>query len=213
MSLPAGTHIAVDGPIGAGTTSLARILSDEFDTRLELEDPTANPFLPDFYRDPRRFALQTQLSFLLFRHRQQASLRQLSLFHRTVVTDYIFEKDFIFAHMNLDERELDLYNRVAGILVKDVPNPDMVVYLQSSPGRLLTNIRVRDIEYERLLELDYLRQLCEAYSRFFFQWDRSPLLIVNASRIDFVNNVDHRRQLLKMVAAMPVGTTFFNPEA
>ncbi len=210
--LPAGTYIAVEGVIGVGKTSLARLLAHKTGARLVLEEDFENPFLPDFYRDPRRYALQVQLNFLLERHRQQSDLKQLSLFNHSIVSDYIFEKDRIFASLNLEQRELQLYNRVAELLETDVPSPDMVIYLQSSPERLLTNIRIRNIDYERSISLEYIRNLCELYSRFFFHWDKSSLLIVNATRMDFVNNIKHRRSLLKILQKMPAGTTYFNPE-
>ena len=212
LIIGSGTYIAVEGAIGVGKTTLAGIIAEELDARLILEAAMGNPFLPDFYRDPGRFGLQTQLSFLLSRHLQQSEIRQLSLFNRVVVTDYVFEKDKIFAYLNLGEREIELYNRVAELLAPDVPAPDMVIFLQSLPQRLLTNIRMRDFEFERSIAIEYLQSLCEAYSSFFFHWDRSPLLIVNATRIDFVNNEQHRRQLLEIIREMPAGTTYFNPE-
>ncbi len=208
-----GLYIAVEGPIGVGKTSLARILAVELNAEVVLEDAQANPFLPDFYRNPRRYALQTQLCFLVERHRQQAELKQIDLFHQRLVIDYIFEKDAVFAHLTLDDRELDLYNRIAERLKSDVPTPDMVIYLQSNPQRLMTNIRIRDISYERSIDERYLEALCEGYNRLFFNWNRSPLLIVNAAPIDFVHNVEHRRRVLEIVREMPPGTTFFNPEA
>lgn len=213
MTLPHGTFIAIEGPIGVGKTSFASIMAHELNARTVLEGETDNPFLADFYRDPRRFGLRTQLTFLLARHRQQSRLRQLSLFNQTVVTDYVFEKDRIFAHLNLDDKELEIYQRVEQLLITDIPVPDLVIYLQSTPERLLTNIKVRDIDYERSIEMEYLEQICEAYRRFFFQWHKSPLLIVNATAIDFVKNERHRAELLKIVNEMPAGTTCFNPEA
>jgi len=212
MKMPQGTYIAVDGAIGVGKTSLAKIIAEELDARLVLEESMSNPFLPDFYRDPRRFALQVQLTFLISRHRQQSELNQLNLFDRMVVTDYVFEKDHLFAYLNLDEREYELYRRVEQLLSADIPVPDMVVYLQSTPERLMTNIRIRDVDFERSITPEYLKELCEAYSQLFFHWDKSPLLIVNASRIDFINNEKHRRSLLEMIHRMPAGTTYFNPE-
>jgi len=211
--LPSGTYIAVEGPIGVGKTSLARIIAGEIGARLVLEEALENPFLPDFYRDPRRFALQVQLTFLLSRHRQQSELNQLNLFENRVVTDYIFDKDRIFAYLNLEDRELELYNRVLEMLTADIPIPDFIIYLQSSPDRLMTNIRIRDVEFERSISPEYLQNLCECYSQFFFHWQKSPVLIVNASKIDFINNEEHRRSLLKVINKMPAGTTYFNPGA
>ncbi len=206
-------HIAVEGPIGAGKTSLARILAEELDAKLVLEEAEDNPFLPDFYRNPRRFALQTQLCFLLSRHRQQADLNQTDLFNRTLVSDYVYEKDSIFASLTLDNRELELYRRIADQLAQDIKPPDLVVFLQSTPDRLMTNIRIRDVAYERSIDERYIRDLCESYNRFFFQWDKSSLLIVNVAPIDFVHDPDHRRRILEFVRNAPSGMTFFNPEA
>lgn len=211
--LPAGTYIAVEGAIGVGKTSLARILAEEFDARLVTEAADANPYLKDFYRDPRRFALQVQLNFLLSRHRQQTEIRQTNIFHRSVVTDYIYEKDRIFAYLNLEDRDLELYNRISGLLSGDVPTPDLVVFLQAPPERLLVNIRIRDRDYEHEITLDYLARLCEAYHQFFFHYDRSPLLIVNVAKLDFVGDPAHRRRLVEAVSRLPSGTTYLNPEA
>jgi len=213
MSLQPGTYVAVEGAIGSGKTSLAKILAGEFQSRLVLEEAEPNPFLKDFYRDPRRYALQTQLAFLLSRHRQLCETRQTDIFNTSVISDYVFEKDRIFAALNLDEREFRLYSRVSALLEGELPTPDLVVYMQSSPERLLTNIRIRDFEYERSITIEYLRELCEAYHQFFFNWDRSPLLILNTTRIDFVNNPDHRSALVKIIERLPQGTTYFNPEA
>lgn len=206
-------HIAIEGPIGAGKTSLARILAEELDAKLVLEEAENNPFLPDFYRNPRRFALQTQLCFLLSRHRQQSELAQINLFDRILVSDYIFEKDTIFASLTLENRELELYRRIADQLVRDITPPDLVVYLQSTAERLLTNIRIRDVSYERTIDEGYLRDLCENYNRFFFHWEKSSLLIVNVAPIDFVHDREHRRRILEFVRDVPSGITFFNPEA
>lgn len=213
MSLRPGSLLAVEGAIGVGKSSLAKILAEELDAELLLESASSNPFLSDFYRDPHRWALQTQITFLLQRHRQLSELRQLNLFHKTIVSDYLFEKDRIFAALTLQEREYELYNRLAEALAPDVPAPDVVIYLQAPVDRLLTNIRIRDIAYERQIEPDYLQSVCEAYNRFFIHWERSPLLIVNAGRIDFVNNLEQRRKLVDLIWNCPPGTTYFNPEA
>ncbi|MBM3327291.1 MAG: deoxynucleoside kinase [Calditrichaeota bacterium] len=212
MSLPSGSIISIEGGIGVGKTSLARILAEELDAELILEEPAANPFLMDFYRDPRRWGLQTQITFLLSRHRQMADLRQRSLFNRTIIADYLFDKDRIFAALNLEDREFALYQNLAEALAGDIPEPDLVVYLQAPPERLLTNIRIRDLEYERSLNIDYLQSLCETYNRFFIHWDRSPLLIVNAARIDFVKNETHRARLIAAVREARAGTVYVNPE-
>ncbi len=213
MSLSPGSFLAVEGPIGVGKSSLARILADELEAEILREEATSNPFLPDFYRDPRRWALQTQITFLLQRHRQLSELHQLNLFHKSLVSDYLFDKDRVFAALTLDEREYALYSRLAEALAVDVPDPDLVIYLQAPVERLLTNIRIRDMAFERQIDPDYLRSVCEAYNRFFINWEKSPLLIVNAARIDFVSNLDQRRRLVELVWKCPPGTTYFNPEA
>jgi len=213
MSLVPGSLVAVEGPIGVGKSSLAKILAEELEAEALLEEASDNPFLPDFYRDQRRWALQTQITFLLQRHRQLSELNQINLFHKIVVSDYVFEKDRVFASLTLQEREFDLYVRLATVLAPEIPTPDVVVYLQAPVERLLTNIRIRDINYERRIEPDYLQSVCEAYNRFFFHWDKSPLLIVNAGRIDFIKNPDQRRRLVELIWSSPPGTTYFNPEA
>lgn len=212
MPLKSGSFLAVEGPIGVGKSSLARILAEELEAEPLLEDAAENPFLSDFYRDRRRWALQTQITFLLQRHRQLSELSQLNLFHKSVISDYLFEKDILFAGLTLQEREYDLYKRLAEALAPDIPAPDLVIYLQAPIDRLLTNIRIRDISYERQIEPEYLQSVYDAYNHFFIHWDRSPLLIVNTARIDFVKNLEQRRKLVDLIWNCPAGTTFFNPE-
>lgn len=207
-----GRHIAVEGPIGAGKTSLASILAEKLDAELILEKPEDNPFLPDYYENRKRWALQTQLVFLLSRHRAQIDLKQRNMFHQRIITDYIYEKDAIFARLALDEREFKLYSLIADRLAADVVNPDLVVFLQSSPERLLTNIKIRDRSYEREMEGEYIRKLCEIYNVFFRNWDRTPLLVIRATEIDFVNNEDHRNKLVKTILEMESGHKVFSLE-
>lgn len=195
-------HIAIEGPIGVGKTSLARLLADLVGAELVLEEPAVNPFLPDFYTDLDRWALQTQLSFLISRHQQQVKLRQMNLFQNRIVTDYIFEKDAIFARLTLKGRELELYRRISELLTQEVARPDLVVYLQSTPERLLANIRIRDVEYERGIEEEYLTELCATYNRFFAHWTRSSLLTVNASAVDFIHHPDHQKRLIDRILSM-----------
>ncbi|MBT3233592.1 MAG: deoxynucleoside kinase [Calditrichaeota bacterium] len=205
-------HIAIEGPIGAGKTTLATILSRELGAQLVLEQPEDNPFLPDYYKDRERWALQTQLIFLLSRHREQLSLKQLNMFQEGVVTDYIYEKDAIFAKLALDEREYSLYSLIADRLAADIINPSLIVYLQSTPERLMTNIRIRDREYERDMSVDYIKDLCELYNRFFSVWDRTPVLIVRTTEIDFVGNEMHRLKLVEKVKSLNEGRVVFDPE-
>lgn len=213
MSLTPGSYIAIEGSIGVGKSSLAKLLAYELEADLILEEPSSNPFLADFYRDPARWALQTQLTYLLQRHRQLAGLKQLDIFRKRIVSDYLFDKDRMFAVMNLQERDLNLYTMLADALSSDIQDPDLVVYLQAPVERLMTNLRIRDIPYERQITSEYLQNVTETYNNFFIHWTRSPLLIINAARIDFVNNTEQRRRLIDLIMDFPPGTTYFNPEA
>jgi deoxyguanosine kinase len=204
-------YINVEGPLGAGKTSLARILADRLGARLILEETEQNPFLQDFYRDRRRFAFQTQLFFLLSRHRQQQELFATDLFHRKVVSDYFFDKDRIFASVTLDERELHLYERVLTALERDVPRPDLVLFLQTSSEVLLKRIRERNRAYEKHIDLNYIRELNEAYNYYFFHYTKTPLLVVNTDRIDFVNDQNDLQDLLNLLSTPLSGTKYYVP--
>jgi deoxyadenosine/deoxycytidine kinase len=192
-------YIAIEGVIGAGKTSLARMLSERLGARLVLEQFEENPFLPNFYEDPEHYAFQTQIFFLLSRYKQQQELYQADLFHSHIVSDYIFEKDKIFAYLTLRDDELKLYENVLTAIEKSIPPPDLVVYLQSGVERLLDNIKVRGREMERNMSEEYIRELNEAYNYFFFRYKSAPLLIVKATEIDFVNNPDHFEDLLEQI--------------
>ncbi|MDI6767620.1 MAG: deoxynucleoside kinase [Bacteroidota bacterium] len=189
-------HIAIEGVIGAGKTSLAKMLSEKLSAKIVYEKFEENPFLPKFYEDQERFAFQTQIFFLLNRYKQQQELFQADLFHRFLITDYIFEKDKIFAYLNLEDDELKLYESVLSTIEHSVPIPDLVVYLQCNVSRLMTNIRQRGREIERNMSEQYIRDLNEAYNYFFFRYKTAPLLIVNASQIDFVHNNEEFDDLL-----------------
>lgn len=204
-------YINIEGPIGAGKTSLAKILSDRLSARLILEETEQNPFLPDFYKDKKRYAFQTQLFFLLSRHKQQQQLFATDLFHKKVVTDYFFDKDRIFASVTLDERELYLYDRVISALQRDVPRPDLVVYLQTSSEVLLKRIKERSRSYEKNIDLGYIRDLNEAYNHYFFHYTKTPLLVVNTDRIDFVNNEKDLEDLLGLLSTPLSGTKYYVP--
>jgi deoxyadenosine/deoxycytidine kinase len=206
-------YIVIEGVIGAGKTTLASLLAERFDGRLVLEQFEENPFLARFYEDRARWAFQTQLTFLASRFRQQQSLLKRDLFQQVVVSDYSFDKDRIFAHLTLDGDERQLYETLFSIMQPNVPVPDLVVYLQSTPQRLLEQIRQRGRSYELDMEADYIVALHEAYNYFFYRYTKSPLLIVNAARIDFVKNPDDLAELIRQIASITYpGTTFFNPE-
>jgi len=205
-------YIAIEGVIGVGKTSLALILADRLNGRLILEQPEENPFLEDFYEDPRRFAFQTQLFFLLNRYRQQQEFGQLDLFHQIVVSDYLFAKDRIFACLNLERRELVLYEKIMALLERGIPRPDLVIYLQSSTERLMANIRRRGRSYEKKIDESYLRALNEEYNRFFLRYDEAPVLVVNATEIDFVNNPEEREDLVRRILRPHSGIEFYTPQ-
>jgi len=189
--------IAIEGVIGAGKTSLAKLLGERLNARVVLEQYYENPFLEKFYQNRERYAFQTQIFFLLSRYKQQMELLQRDLFHEYLITDYIFDKDKIFAHINLKGDELKLYEMLVSLLEKNIPTPDLVIYLQSSVERLMQNIKKRGRPYEQNISVDYIRELSEAYNEFFFnQYKKSPVLVVNSTEIDFVNNKDDFEDLI-----------------
>ncbi|MCB1059170.1 MAG: deoxynucleoside kinase [Calditrichaeota bacterium] len=204
-------YIAIEGVIGVGKTSLARILSEKLNGRLILENHDENPFLAQFYKDPRHFAFQTQMFFLLSRFRQQQELPEPDFFHSTLISDYIFPKDRIFAYINLSENELNLYEKVMALMEMRVRKPDIVVYLQSSTERLMRNIRTRSRPYEREMSEEYIRTLNEGYNHYFFNYEETPLLIVNTTQLDFVNNADHLAAITAEIEREQLGTRYFNP--
>ncbi|RPH99108.1 MAG: deoxynucleoside kinase [Calditrichaeota bacterium] len=204
-------YICVEGVIGVGKTSLTNLLAEYLDAKVIYEQPDENPFLNDFYREPRRFAFQTQLFFLLSRYRQQQESFQTELFHKYTISDYLFAKDRIFAHLNLEDRELYLYDRIASLLEREIPKPDLVVYLQSSPERLMANIRKRSRSYEKNMSEEYIRSLNEAYNRFFFHYNETPLLVINSTLIDFVNNEHDFQELVKQIMRSHSGIEYFSP--
>ena len=192
-------YIAIEGVIGAGKTTLARMLTERLEAKIVLEKFEENPFLPKFYEDPERFAFQTQIFFLLSRYKQQQELFQTDLFHKFLVTDYIFDKDKIFAYLTLQDDELKLYETLIQSIEKNIPAPDLVVYLQSSVPRLMSNIKMRGRDYEENMSEDYIKDLNEAYNYFFFRYKTAPLLIINATEIDFVNNPEHFEDLMTQI--------------
>jgi len=204
-------YIVVEGVIGVGKTSLARLLSERLPARLVLEEVEENPFLKDFYRERARYAFQTQMHFLFSRYQQQRSLRQMELFRERMVADYLFQKDRIFASLNLSERELALYERLVGWLELEVMKPDVVVYLQASPDVLMERIARRARAFEREMERDYIRHLNEAYNHFFFHYTEAPLLVVNTNAIDFVNHPEDFEDLRERIVSHRQGTVYYAP--
>jgi deoxyguanosine kinase len=204
-------YLAVEGAIGVGKTSLAKILAQKFSFRLVREEVSKNPFLDRFYENRRKYAFQTQLFFLLSRYRQQRELAQGDLFESGVVSDYMLAKDKIFAYLNLEDDEIALYEMVYKLLVPTVPRPDLVIYLQARPEVLLARIRKRGVDYERNISLDYLRLLSDAYSEYFFHYNETPLLVVNTSEIDFVESPRDLEQLVREVKSVKRGTQHYIP--
>ena len=203
--------VVVEGPIGVGKTSLARRLALSFGCDPVLEQPHDNPFLERFYRDPKAAALPTQLFFLFQRARQLEELRQADMFNPVRVSDFLMEKDRIFAGLTLDAAEFSLYEQVCARLDLEVPAPDLVVYLQVPVDVLMTRIARRGIDYEQQIEPAYLERLMEAYAAFFHQYEEAPLLIVNAGEIDPVNNDADYQMLFKRIVSTRSGRHYFNP--
>ena len=204
-------YIVIEGPIGVGKTSLARLLAKEFNARCILEKSEENPFLPHFYQDRKKYAFQTQIFFLLNRFQQQKEIAQLDLFNQITLCDYLFSKDRIFASLNLDNHELALYEQIFHLLNGQIPSPDLVIFLQARPEVLLHRVKSRNIPYEKELDLEYLKALTEAYNYYFFHYDRTPLLVVNTSEIDFVNRKEDLAQLIREIKGMKKGTSYFTP--
>jgi deoxyadenosine/deoxycytidine kinase len=204
-------YVVIEGPIGVGKTSLAKLLAKEFDARCILEKPEDNPFLPHFYQERKKYAFQAQIFFLLNRFQQQKEISQLDLFNQVTLCDYIFAKDRIFASINLDDHELALYEQIFGLLNVQIPTPDLVIFLQARPEVLIHRIKSRNVSYEKEINLEYLKTLTDAYNYFFFHYEESPLLVVNTSEIDFVNRKEDFSQLVREINQMKKGTSYFIP--
>lgn len=221
--LPAGSaaslpdrlrYVAIEGVIGVGKTTLVRMLGERLGGQALFEEFENNPFLADFYRDRNRFAFQTQVTFLLSRFRQiQEYFHQQDLFRPQVVSDYMFAKDKIFATQNLDENEMSLYLRLSGLMERQLPRPDYVVYLQADTKTLMNRIRQRDRDYERNIDEGYIESLNQAYNAFFHYYEASPLLIVNTNHMDFVRKADDLNLLLDQILKAPEGVTYYSPGA
>ena len=207
----AARFIAVEGPIGVGKTALAQRLAESLSADLVLEEVDGNPFLARFYEQGKSAALPAQMFFLFARAKQLEDLRQSDMFTDVRVADYLFAKDALFAELNLDPDELSLYTQVVENLAVEPPVPDLVIYLQASVDALMERIARRNRVGEHLIDRAYLERLCEAYSRFFYHYDDGPLLIVNASQIDPINNEADYTQLFQQIERTTGGRHFFNP--
>ena len=207
-------YIAIEGVIGVGKTTLAKKLAQKLEAQLVLEEFETNPFLGKFYEDRTRYAFQTQMFFLINRYKEHQRLIQEDLFSNFIVSDYIFEKDQIFAFLNLSDDELVLYDNLFPLLQRDLRKPDLVVFLQASIDRLMNNIKKRSRTIERNLYRSYISELSDAYNNFFFKYSNTPLLIVNTTDIDFVKNEKDFEELYKQIFRTDRGfVEYFNPVA
>ncbi len=202
--------IAVEGPIGVGKTSFVELLAKKFDAFKVLEK-VENPFLKDFYQDKHGAAFQTQLFFLLSRHRQLLELAQRDLFHQITLCDYIFPKDKIFAYLNLDDSELLIYDRLYAMLESEVPRPDLVIFLQAESGKLVDRIKRRRRDYEAEISEAYVEEVNKAYNYFFFHYNQTPLLVIDTTSIDFVHDEGHLDELVGQIRKMERGVQYYRP--
>lgn len=210
MSIDKYKYVVVEGPIGAGKTTLTRRLADSFNAQTLLERPQENPFLERFYRDSVRYALATQMFFLFQRMNQLRDLAQTDLFDTRVISDFLLDKDPIFARLTLGDDELNLYQQLYDHLRPQAPEPDLVIYLQAQPETLIERVRKRGLPMEAGISEMYLYRLCESYSRFFYHYDAAPLLIVNTENLNPIERDDDFTLLLKRIDNMRGKREFFN---
>jgi deoxyguanosine kinase len=206
-------YIAVEGPIGVGKTTLALRLAERIKARTVLEEFTDNPFLREFYADRQRVAFQTQVYFLIARFKQQERLRQQDLFSRAIVSDYLFAKDRVFAYLNLNEHELQLYEKIYDLIRPTLLKPDLVIYLQARPEVLMQRLRKRGRDFETPIEVAYLESLMRAYNNFFFHYDEAPLLVVETSEIDLSQGEEDFEDVIRVIAGTKPGTQHYVPKA
>mgnify|MGYP001160826321 FL=1 len=204
-------YVAIEGTIGVGKTSLANLLSEKLKAKLILEAFEDNPFLSDFYEDPESNAFQTQLWFLLQRYQQQQDLRQVDMFQHLVVTDYMFVKDRLFASLNLNEKEMLLYDSVANMMERNIIHPDLVIFLQADTNTLMENIKKRGRDFEKNMSEEYIDALNQVYNEYFFRYQDTPLIIINTNNIDFVENPGDLEEMISYIRQPVAGTKFFNP--
>ena len=204
-------YIVIEGPLGVGKTSLAVKLAERINGQTLLENTEDNPFLDKFYQNPKRYAFQIQMFFLLRRYQHSMEIHQKGLFKRIIVSDYLFDKDRIFARTNLEDNEFWLYEQLFQLLKKRIPPPDLVIFLQAKTEILMERIKKRDMEYERAINFKYLDEINQAFNDFFFHYSDAPMLVVNASNIDFVNIPEDFEDLVNEIKKMKSGTQYYVP--
>ncbi len=204
-------YIVIEGPLGVGKTSLAKMLAERVEAQSLLEEVEENPFLTKFYQNPKKYGFQTQIFFLLRRYHQAMEMGQMGLFHRTTVSDFLFDKDQIFARVNLEESEFWLYGQLYQILKKRVTPPDLVIFLQARTDVLMQRIKRRNRKYEKGISFKYLESVNEAFNEFFFHYTECPLLVVNASEIDFVHVPEDFEDLVERIRTMKSGVQYYIP--
>lgn len=203
-------YIAVEGVIGVGKTTLTTLLAKDYNAKAILEDVDGNPFLPNFYEDPERYAFPTQIFFLLSRYNELRNLTTRELFTKRIVADYIFDKDKIFAYINLDQKERTLYDKVYNLLYKDIITPNFIIYLQANLDTIMERIKKRGRNYEKGISEDYIRLLIQSYNEYFFHIERCPVLIINANEVDFLNNPAHFKLLKEEIKKIKSGINYFS---
>jgi deoxyadenosine/deoxycytidine kinase len=204
-------YIVIEGPLGVGKTSLALKLAEEMNAEALMEDTEENPFLLKFYQNPEKYSFQTQIFFLLRRYQQSTRIAQMSLFKRSVISDYLFDKDMIFARANLDDSEFWLYEQLFHLLRKRIVSPDLTIFLQATTDVLMERIKKRDRKYERSIRFKYLEGINRAFNEYFFHYSDSPLLIINASKIDFVHVAEDFQDLVRWIKKMKAGIQYYVP--
>jgi deoxyguanosine kinase len=204
-------YIVIEGPLGVGKTSLATMLAEKLGGQPLLEDVEENPFLVHFYENPKKYAFQTQIFFLLRRYNQTSAMSQIELFNRITVSDFLFDKDRVFARSNLDENEYWLYEQLFLILKKRIAPPDLVIFLQAKTEVLMERIKIRNRKYERSIGYKYLEKINQAFNEYFFHYADSPLLVVNASEIDFVHVPEDFEDLVEQISLMKSGVQYYVP--
>jgi len=204
-------HIVIEGSLGVGKTSLAVMLAEKISGQTLLERTEENPFLVKFYQNSKKYRFQTQIFFLLHRYQQASEIRQIGLFKRSIISDYLFDKDRVFARANLDDNEFWLYDQLFKLLKTRITPPDLVIFLQATTDVSMKRIKKRDREYERSINYRYLEEINQSLNEFFFHYSDSPLLVINASKIDFVNVPEDFEDLVKQIKRIKSGTQYYVP--